>query len=57
MCKIGKGSDGYEMRYPCAKKDQKFGETLKPKQNEIIIVIEVPPFYLYCKGGAIVEQN
>ena len=29
----------------------------QPKQNEIIIVIEVPPFYLYCKRGAIVEQN
>ena len=53
MCKIGKGSDGYEMRYPCAKKDQKFGETLKPKQNEIIIAIGVPSpgQFLYCCVG------
>ena len=53
MCKTGKGSDGYEMRHPCAKKDQKFGETLKLKQNETIIVIRVPPpgQYLYCCVG------
>ena len=46
------------MRYPCAKKDQKFGETLKPKQNEIIIVVIGVPLYTYLVyGEAIVKQN